>query len=117
VRFLQSDLFSALDGLQCDLIVSNPPYVASGDSLPPEVKDHEPSTALYADDGGLAVYRRLAEEAHSYLRPGGALMVEVGDRQSEAVQAVFEESGWLIERVVSDLGGTPRVVVARPLTV
>lgn len=117
VRFLLSDVFSSLADEQYDLIVSNPPYVATSDPLPPEVRDHEPHAALYAEENGLAIYRRLAEEAHSHLRPGGALMVEIGDGQSEAVQRIFEEHGWHTERVVKDLNGTDRVVVAKPLTV
>ena len=117
VRLLRSDLFAALEGLQFDLIVSNPPYVASDDPLPPEVKDHEPATALYADEGGLAVYRRLAEEAHRHLRAGGTLIVEVGDRQSGPVGMVFADAGWHVERTVNDLNGTPRAWVGKPLCV
>jgi release factor glutamine methyltransferase len=114
-ELIQSDLFAALSDRQFDLIVSNPPYVAATDLLPPEVHAHEPHTALYADNQGLAIYIQLAEEAQSHLRPGGALIVEIGDGQSEAVQSIFEEHGWHIERVVNDLDGTPRVMVARPL--
>jgi release factor glutamine methyltransferase len=114
-ELLRSNLFSALDGRTFDLIVSNPPYVAEADPLPPEVRDYEPHEALYAGPDGLEVYRRLAEEAHAFLRPSGALIVEVGDGQSEAVQRVFEEHGWHVERVVKDLSGTDRVLVARPL--
>jgi release factor glutamine methyltransferase len=115
LELLQSDLFAALSDRQFDLIVSNPPYVAATDLLPPEVHAHEPHTALYAGDDGLGFYRRLAEESPAHLRPGGSLIVEIGDGQSEAVQRIFEDRGWYIERVVNDLNGTPRVMVARPL--
>lgn len=114
---VRSDLFSSLEGRIFDLIVTNPPYVASGDALPPEVKAHEPHMALYAGEDGLAVYRRLAEESHAFLRPSGTLIVEIGDGQSEAVRRLFEERGWHVERVVDDLSGTPRVVVLKPLIV
>ncbi len=117
VRLVLSDLFDSLKGEQYDLIVSNPPYVADADPLPPEVRDYEPHTALYAGRDGLEVYRRLAERAQAFLRPSGALMVEVGDGQSEAVQKMFEEFGWHVERVVKDLSGTERVLVLRPLIV
>lgn len=117
VRFVQADLFSNLTDRQYDLIVSNPPYVATSDPLPPEVHAHEPHSALYAGESGLDIYRRLAEEAPAHLRPGGSLMVEIGDGQSEAVRRVFEDHGWHIERIVQDLNGTPRVIVAKPLIV
>jgi release factor glutamine methyltransferase len=116
-ELVHSDLFANLTDRQYDLIVSNPPYVATADALPPEVHAHEPHSALYAGEDGLAIYRRLAEEAPAHLRPGGSLIVEIGDGQSEPVQRIFEDHGWHIERVVSDLDSTPRVVVAKPLTV
>jgi release factor glutamine methyltransferase len=114
---VRSDLFSALSGNSYDLIVTNPPYVPVGDALPPEVRDYEPPTALYAGEDGLAVFRRLAEEAHGFLRPAGVLATEVGDGQSEAVRRVFEDHGWTAEGVLSDLSGEPRVIVVRPLHV
>ncbi len=117
VRLLLSDLFAGLNSEQYDLIVSNPPYVADSDPLPPEVRDYEPHTALYAGPDGFAVFRTLAEEAHAFLRPSGALMVEIGDGQSERVQKQFEEFGWHVERVVNDLSGTERVLVLKPLDV
>ncbi len=115
VRLVLSDLFEKLTGEQYDLIVTNPPYVAEADALPPEVRDYEPHTALYAGPDGLKVYRRLAEEAHAFLRPSGTLMVEVGDGMSDRVQTLFEEYGWHLERVVDDLSGIPRVFVLKPL--
>ena len=117
VAFVQSDLFAGLKGQRYDLIVSNPPYVATGDDLPPEVSAYEPPTALYAGPDGFEVYRTLAEGAHAFLRPAGALVVEIGDGQSQAVTEIFEESAWHVDEVANDLSSTPRALTLKPLTV
>ena len=117
LEFCNSDLFSNLDDKKFDLIVSNPPYVATDDELPPDVRDHEPHLALFAGEDGLDIYKRLAQEAMPYLRTGGALMVEIGDGQSESVQELFKEHDWHVEGAVKDLSGTERVLVCRPLVV
>ncbi|HXH60995.1 MAG TPA: peptide chain release factor N(5)-glutamine methyltransferase [Fimbriimonadaceae bacterium] len=116
-ELLKSDLFSALVGRKFDAIVSNPPYVAEEDALPPEVKDHEPHLALYAEGDGLAIYQRLAREAHSAIKDTGVLIVELGDGAYERAADVFEREGWHVESVAKDLSGTDRVLVLRPLVV
>lgn len=115
VRLVHSDLFDALQGEQFDLIVSNPPYIAVADALPPEVRDYEPPVALYAGTQGTDVYSKLSMGAHAFLRPSGSLMVEVGDGQSGRVEELFEAFGWYVERIVEDLSATPRVIVLKPL--
>lgn len=81
-----------------DLIVSNPPYISKDQwpQLPPNIRDHEPKIALVADDGdGLVMYRRLAAETPSVLKPGGRLLVEMGYDQKPAVREIFETlPGW-----------------------
>jgi len=111
VDFVACDLGDALAGSSFDLVVSNPPYVAGRDraALPPEVRDHEPALALYGGGDGLAVYRRLIPEAARLLRPGGWLMMELGD--APAVSGML--AGWHDVEIVNDLAGIPRVIIAR----
>ncbi|MBX7133310.1 MAG: peptide chain release factor N(5)-glutamine methyltransferase [Fimbriimonadaceae bacterium] len=90
-----------------DLVVTNPPYVAFGDPLPPEVADHEPALALYAGEDGMAFYRRLAASSAPWV------LTEIGDGQSAAVAGVFEGHGWRLLSARNDLSGTPRVLEFR----
>jgi release factor glutamine methyltransferase len=110
VDFVRSDAFEALIGDAYDLIVSNPPYIDRDDQLPPEVRDHEPSLALFADENGLAFYRRLAEGAADHLNDGGCLLLELGAGQAEAVRATFEMRGWRQLETRRDLAGIERVI-------
>ncbi len=95
-----------------DLVVSNPPYVASGDipTLDPEVRDHDPAVALDGGPDGLDAYRGLARDVSRLLLPGGHLLVELGAGMAPAVSAVFLSAGLLVASVSSDLDGTPRVL-------
>ena len=87
------------------------PYIAGRDraSLPSEVRDHEPAVALFGGEDGLAVYRRLIPEAHRLLRPGGWLMMELGEASAAGEMC----AGWTGVEIVNDLAGIPRVMVAR----
>ncbi len=111
VAFAAGDLGAAFADNSFDLVVSNPPYVAGHDraSLQPEVRDHEPALALFGGDDGLAIYRRLVPEAARLLRPGGWLMMELGD--ATAVRELC--AGWTGIEIVNDLAGIPRVLIAR----
>ncbi len=109
VNFQECDLIP--EGSKFDLIVSNPPYVALTESLPREVRDHEPHLALYAGQDGLAIYRRLIPAAARALNPGGRLIVEIGSTQAEAVREML--SAWTNVRILNDLAGLPRVATAR----
>ena len=114
VRFFQGDLFGALPpGSVFDMIVSNPPYIPSADidSLDPEVRDHEPRIALDGGGDGLLFYRRIAREGAAFLRPGGRMMLEMGEGQSPDVRALFAEHYREIE-VIQDLRGIDRVITA-----
>jgi release factor glutamine methyltransferase len=117
VAFHEGDLLAPLAALEgrLDVIVSNPPYVDPTDapSLAPEVRDHEPAVALFPPGGPLAVYRRLLPEASRFLRPGGHALVEIGYGQQPAVTEVAEAAGLAVERVIPDLKGIPRTIVAR----
>jgi release factor glutamine methyltransferase len=98
-----------------DVILSNPPYVDRADraSLPRDVRDFEPEGALFADDHGLAVIGALASAARARLTPGGWLLMEIGQGQSASVASRIQAAGLRLERIVPDLQGIPRVVVAR----
>lgn len=114
-----ADIFEPLDGSAAlgnfDLIVSNPPYVniSAIDSLAPEVREFEPPAALFTGTGALECYMRIGSGACEHLNRGGALMVEVGAGQAEAVGALFREAGLHLTGVINDLAGIARVVTAR----
>jgi release factor glutamine methyltransferase len=110
VDFVNCDLGSSLAG-GFDLVVSNPPYVPQTESLPREVREHEPAVALYGGSDGYEVYRRLIPEAARLLNPGGWLVMELGYRSRDAVVGMLE--GWVEMDVRTDLAGLTRVVVAR----
>lgn len=109
---MRGDWTSGLGGESFDLVVSNPPYIPTGDiaSLPPEVRDHEPRLALDGGPDGLDAYRRLAEEMPRVLVAGGRFAVEIGYDQGKAVAALFTAAGVEQVRVVRDLGDRERVV-------
>jgi release factor glutamine methyltransferase len=110
VTFLQSNLLAALDGIDFDVVVSNPPYIAEGEVLETQVSNYEPESALYAGPTGLEVYERLIPEARKVLKPGGWLLLEIGFGQQPAVEALLR--GWRSVSVDHDLQGIPRVVQA-----
>lgn len=110
VRFLLSDAFAALSGETFELIVSNPPYIGREEALMPDVLDFEPHLALFAEEGGLAFYRRLAIEAPDYLHSEGLVLLEVGHTQAQSVRTLFESVGWQHLETINDLAGIPRVV-------
>ena len=110
-RFLQSDLFEAVDG-KYDILVSNPPYIRSAvvDTLMPEVKDYEPRIALDGEEDGLVFYRRILSDCRKNLKKGGMLFFEIGYDQAEAVKGMMEQAGFLEVTVKKDFGGLDRVV-------
>lgn len=98
-----------------DLIVSNPPYVASGDvgGLVPEVREHEPHIALFAGVDGLSVFGKLFPAAATRLRPGGRLIVEVGYDQDDRVARIASGHGWTLSHVRQDLQSITRTLIFR----
>ncbi len=113
-RTVESDLFDAFSGRQFDCIVSNPPYIPSGEikTLMPEVRDHEPGIALDGSPDGLAFYRRIADKAAEHLTPDGRLFLEIGWDQGRAVSEILRSAGFRFVEVVRDLAGNDRVVKA-----
>ena len=114
VEFVACDLASAFAPASLDLVVSNPPYVALADApgLQREVRDYEPHVALFAGKTGLEIYARLVQEAERVLRPGGALVLELGFRASEPVRAMLGPQ-WQDVQILPDLAGIPRVLSAK----
>lgn len=98
-----------------DLVVSNPPYVPDRDreTLPPDVREFEPPWALFGGQDGLTVIRALVPVAAARLTPGGALIMEIGAGQADAVRSLTEASGLALDTIRPDLQGIPRIVVAR----
>ena len=96
-----------------DLIVSNPPYVAAGviPGLQREVKNHEPMVALSPGPDGLSIIRRLIEDAPSFLRKDGHLILEIGFDQGEAVERLVDNISWHLIDIRPDLQGIPRIVI------
>ena len=116
VRLVEGDWYSALpDQLRgrVDVIVSNPPYVAEDDPLPPEVADWEPRAALVPGPTGLEAIAVIVAGAPEWLAPGGTLVVELGETQGPAVRALAEAADLADARVEPDLAGRPRALVAR----
>ncbi len=113
-RIVESDVLDAFPGERFDCIVSNPPYIPSGEleGLMPEVRDHEPRLALDGSPDGLAFYRRIAKEAANYLVPGGRIYLEIGWDQGETVPELLRQAGFLHIEVLKDLAGCDRVVKA-----
>lgn len=114
IRLLHSDLLTAVEHEPpFDAIVSNPPYIPRTDraSLAPQVREFEPSAALFADDGGLEIYRRLIPQAYAALKPNGLLALEFGPGQHNAIVALL--TAWTDIRLIEDFYRAPRIALAR----
>ena len=110
VTVLSGDLFSALPfGMRghVDLLISNPPYVADDDELPAEVGDYEPARALFAGPRGDEVLGRIAEQAFSWVKPGGWVFLEIGETQADRAMELFADFQCVIYQ---DLAGRPRIL-------
>jgi len=120
IRYLEGDLFDPLEELdirgQIDIIVSNPPYVRAGDlpTLQPEVRDYEPELALVAGPEGTEIAAKIIKFAAEYLNKNGALIMEMGLGQAEALTNLVEATGaYAKPGILKDLAGIERVIVAR----
>lgn len=116
VTLHQGDWFDALPEElrgRVEVVVSNPPYVADGDELPPVVADWEPELALRAGPDGLDALVRVIDGAAAWLRPGGALVVEMAPHQTGPMAERARRAGFSPVRVERDLAGRDRAVIAR----
>lgn len=109
--FVKSNLFENIEGT-FDVIASNPPYIRTDviETLMPEVRDHEPRMALDGSADGLVFYRKITEQAGSYLKEGGKLCFEIGYDQGDEVRELMETHGFADVQVLKDLAGLDRVV-------
>lgn len=110
--FKKSDLFEEIDGT-FQMIISNPPYIRTDviKTLQEEVKSHDPWIALDGKEDGLHFYRKIVDEAGTYLTQGGTLIFEIGSDQGEAVSCLMQEAGYRDIMVKKDLAGLDRVVI------
>jgi release factor glutamine methyltransferase len=123
IRFFEGDLFGPLEELdihgQVDIIVSNPPYVSSGDfsALQPEVRDYEPKMALLAGPDGTQVQRRIVNEAPRFLMKHGLLIMEMGLGQADPLaHLIRQRKNYGSLEILKDLAGIDRVIVAQKTT-
>ena len=119
ITLLHGDLFepviSQLDTSKFDLIVCNPPYISARefDGLDKNVKDYEPKIALFAGSDGLDVYRRIIEQADLFLKPDGAMMLEIGYAQGPAVKELIERTNAFAEIAIEkDRHNNDRIITA-----
>jgi release factor glutamine methyltransferase len=113
VELYEGDWFEALPADirgGVDVIVSNPPYIAAGEELPAEVADWEPRDALISGPSGLEAIERIVGEAREWLKPGGALVLEIAPHQRDAVLAMCAD--YTSAEVRKDLTDRDRVLVA-----
>ena len=120
ITFLKGDLFKPVAHRRrfFDIILSNPPYVPSGqiEGLAPEIRDYEPISAIDGGEDGLRFHRRITEGAPRFLKPGGFLLLEIGDGQEEAVAELVRSRGAFSNpEFKADLRGSLRVVWTRLL--
>ena len=117
VSFAKGDLSDLIEPNLLDVVISNPPYIPTGDieRLPPSVRDFEPRVALDGGPDGLSVLRAVAEEASMALRGGGALFLELSaeHNQAEQMRPCLEQLGFEEVRVLNDYLGTNRFITGR----
>ena len=106
--------WEAAEGL-FDVIVSNPPYIRTGDvaALPRDVRDYEPKPALDGGSEGLDAYLAIAAVLKDHLKPTGSALLEIGAGQHHIVGKIMATAGLEVARVAADLAGIPRCVVVR----
>jgi release factor glutamine methyltransferase len=119
VKLLQGDLFepviAGLGPAKFDLIVSNPPYVSEPEyeKLAPNIKDFEPKSALTAGNDGLDIIKKIIADANQHLKPTGALMLEIGNEQGNAVRNLLETAGYFGDvKIDKDYSNLDRLAVA-----
>lgn len=120
VTFLHGDFLQPLidEHIQADIIVSNPPYIARTDAvcLPDTVKNFDPGLALFADENGLAAYKKIIEQSHQVIKNDGCLAFEIGYQQSTPVTALIKKTFPTSEvQTIKDINKKDRIITARNL--
>ena len=113
--FLQGSRAAGRGPRPFDLIASNPPYIGRKEAatLPREVREHEPETALFAGETGTEIYAPLIAQAAKLLRPSGILVLELGHNSADHVLSLLGVAEWVDVTITNDLAGIPRVASAR----
>jgi len=111
VRIVESDVSTALDGVKCDVVIANPPYIPDGQVLPADVRDHEPAIALFGGADGMKAPRLFIAASARLLKPGGFLAIEHHEEQGDEIAAVLnlDFQDILLNK---DLTGRPRYTTA-----
>jgi len=118
ITFFIGDLFESVKpgnpGRRFDLIISNPPYIKSGDlkGLQPEIRDWEPMNAVDGGKDGLSFYRKVIPAARDYLEMNGLLILEIGAGSADKITVMLEHAGFSQLEVINDYAGIERVVQA-----
>ena len=107
VRILESDVVGALDGVKCDVVIANPPYIPNSEQLPRDVAEHEPAVALFGGEDGMDAPRAFIETAARLLKSGGFFAIEHHESQPDAIGTAMVE---YFESIIhhKDLLGRPR---------
>jgi release factor glutamine methyltransferase len=113
VDIVKTDLFENIDG-KYDMILSNPPYIRSGDvkTIMKDVRLYEPKLALDGHEDGLYFYKRIIKDAREYLNENGVIIFEIGYDQAEDIRSLLVESGYTDIEVIKDYAGFDRIVSA-----
>ena len=111
VRILESDVATALDGVKCDVVIANPPYVPDSQELPRDVAEHEPAIALFGGVDGMKAPRLFISTASRILKEGGFLAIEHHEEQGPAIADVLSADFTDI-LLHQDLTGRPRFTTA-----
>ncbi len=111
VRILEGDVSTALEGVKCDVVIANPPYVPDAEVLPKDVAEHEPAVALFGGPDGMDVPRAFITTADRILKSGGFLAIEHHETQGELVNAALSKNFKDI-LLHKDLNGRPRFTTA-----
>lgn len=111
VRIVESDVSTALDGVKCDVVIANPPYIADSQELPADVREHEPAIALFGGADGMKTPRLFIAASARLLKPGGFLAIEHHESQGDEIAAVLNID---FEDILlhQDLTGRPRFTTA-----
>lgn len=112
VRVVKSDVSTALEGVKCDIVVTNPPYIPNGSKLPHDVAKHEPPSALYGGLDGLDAPRAFIQTSTRTLKPGGLLVMEHHESQSDSLAKLLGGDYFEIAHF-KDLNDRPRWLSAR----
>jgi release factor glutamine methyltransferase len=116
VRVAEGSWFDALPAElrgELALVVANPPYIAESEPVEPIVSEWEPAAALYGGTDGLEAIRRIVDAAPPWLRPGGWLVLEIGETQGQAVAGLLRAAGLGAVEILRDASRRERIAVAR----